>query len=151
MAPISITFVVSNGGSSSMLSLCCRLFFAGFLCLSINSIAATQGELELVEKLHDVEALKESGINFQDYSKIMQEVVILYSRYTRNGGDNDHLRATVEWNQKAKTEWAQGISEGNSYYKEIIQKCWNYSSRRLAKYDEETRQSRSVTSKKGKR
>lgn len=61
-------------------------FSAVFIFLfSLNAVAADNAEKNLYEKMLDISALTESGISYQDYEKLLPELVVTYSRYERSG------------------------------------------------------------------
>lgn len=105
--------------------------------------SAQSPERNLVEKLHDIEALVEVGINYTEYSRVTGEAVVLYKRYERAGGRNPRLELAVDSLVEAKNFWAEKLqaeSEGQrNAIDRLIRIQWKKSYTFLNDFEKEKR------------
>jgi|ERR1700682_6133187 len=71
------------------------LVASSFLLISQASFGADDPETVLYGKMRDISAIAHSGVSYQDYSKLMMELVVDYDHFVRWSGPKNGDR-TVE-------------------------------------------------------
>ena len=115
------------------------------LLVAVGAQAASIEE-QLVEQLLDMEALVQTGLNYEEYSRQSTTMTLLFAKCKRARACNDqNLQASVAYLTAAKNVWAEKIenaSEDSETMSAIrmkqLQNKWHLAFHLLSKYSAPT-------------
>ena len=110
-----------------------------FCFLHVRNAHASTSENALVEKLHDIKALVDAGVNYDEYSRQITGMILLSEKCKRVDPGCSRHYGKVAYLIDAKKAWAEKIQTDSEEMREIkerqIQIYWQIAFELLDQYD----------------